>query len=77
MLGPDELDRLYPRYEAWFQVSQGILEVDDEARVFKDLLAEWNPVLHGLSHLGGGFEVDEAAELVRQKWDELNCKRGG
>jgi hypothetical protein len=76
MLRPEELGLLYPRYEAWVQASQGILDREDEARVFNDLLAEWNPVLHGISHLESGFEVDEAAALVKQKWDELICKRG-
>lgn len=76
MLQPEELELLYPRYEAWVRASLGVLDGEDEARVFKDLLAEWNPVLHGISHLESGFEVDEAAELVKQKWDELICKRG-
>jgi hypothetical protein len=76
MLQPEELELLYPRYEAWVRASRGVLDREDEARVFKDLLAEWNPVLHGISHLESGFEVDEAAELVKQKWDELIRKRG-
>lgn len=77
MLGSEELERIYPRYGSWIQASQGDLSGQHEAEVFKDLLVELYPVLRGIKHLEGGFEVDQAADLVSEKWDDMRRKRGG
>ena len=71
----ERIRQIYPRYSDWISTSEGQLKPLEEKHVFANLVSEWNPVLHGISHLEGGFDLNEAAGLVRQKWTELKEKR--